>query len=90
MESNYAKGLRLSKDDKRDQEINAQVEEASLKFDSDILASKTALQQKRRELESLKRTFPVNPKAMVNAMGDIQALEDGIKALEQLKVELFG
>lgn len=64
------------------------VRKASLQLQADLLASESALEDKKNELAEVKTTYPLNVQDVINIQLDIEALEDGIKRTKCLQKEL--
>ena len=60
-----------------------------LQLESDLLETKRALSEKRQQLERLKSEEGLRITDIVGTLSDIDALERGLKTIEQLKEELF-
>ena len=55
---------------------------------SDILATQSALEDKKQELDDAKSTYPLKSIDIVNLMTEVEGLEDGLKKLKALQEEL--
>lgn len=55
---------------------------------SDLLASESALDTKKEELNEAKTTYPLNVQKIIDLQLEIEQLEDGIKRAQALKEEL--
>lgn len=55
---------------------------------SDILATQSALEDKKQELDDAKTTYPLSAINIVNLMTEVEGLEDGLKKLKALQEEL--
>jgi hypothetical protein len=53
------------------------------------LATKRSLAESEKELQEVKAHFPLNASGIVDILGDVAELKAGVKALEDLKKELF-
>lgn len=69
-------------------EVSRAVENAKLQLQSDILATQSALEDKKQELDDAKSTYPLNAITIVNLMTEVEGLEDGLKKLKALQEEL--
>ena len=88
MKINYKERKVLSSEEQSQKEVSRAVENAKLQLQSDILATQSALEDKKQELEDAKSTYPLNAVAIVNLQTEVEGLEDGLKKLKALKDEL--
>lgn len=88
MRINYKERKALSSEEQSQKEVSRAVENAKLQLQSDILATQSALEDKKQELEDAKTTYPLNAVAIVNLQTEVESLEDGLSKLRVLQVEL--
>ena len=88
MKINYKERKALSSEEQSQKEVSRAVENAKLQLQSDILATQSALEDKKQELDDAKTTYPLNAITIVNLMTEIEGLEDGLKKLKALQEEL--
>ena len=78
-----------SQQDLDQQAMSHEVELGKLQLQSDILATKQALAKAEKDLVDSKLSVPFTPGNILSAMQEVEALKAGLKALEELQVELF-
>lgn len=88
MKINYKERKALSSEEQSQKEVSRAVENAKLQLQSDILATQSALEDKKQELDDAKSTYPLNAVYIVNLITEVEGLEDGLKKLRALKDEL--
>lgn len=88
MRINYKEQKVLSAEEMSQKEISCMVRKASLQLQADLLASESALEDKKNKLAEVKTTYPLNVQDVINIQLDIEALEDGIKRTKCLQKEL--
>lgn len=88
MKINYKERKALSSEEQSQKEVSRAVENAKLQLQSDILATQSALEDKKQELEDAKTTYPLSAIDIVNLQTEVEGLEDGLKKLKALQVEL--
>lgn len=84
---NYAKKELLSAEELNQQEVSYMVDEAKLQFDADVLNTKRALATKKAELEEAKTSYPLDSQKIINLQIDVEAYQDGLNRLMELKKE---
>ena len=84
---NYAKKELLSAEELNQQELSYMVDEAKLQFDADVLNTKRALAAKKAELEEDKTSYPIDTQKIINLQIDVEAYQDGLNRLMELKKE---
>lgn len=87
MRINYAKKELLSTEELNQQEVSYMVDEAKLQFDADVLNTKRALATKKAELEEAKTSYPIDTQKIINLQIDVEAYQDGLRRLMELKKE---
>jgi hypothetical protein len=85
----YKDLLLQSSEQKEAQEVEFKVEEMQQSLDADILATKKSLAGEKASLVRLKSGFPLNVQQIIDTQLRIESLEDGLKRLGDLKLELF-
>jgi hypothetical protein len=70
-------------------DLNIQEREAMLQIDSDLIATEKALIQANKKLENARAAYPYNTQDIIQCKKQVEALENGIKELKQLKAESF-
>lgn len=70
-------------------QVDLLVQESKQNVEGDILATNKEIFKVERELEDLKCQKPLNPRLVVEKQQELKALQNGLKALEDLKAELF-
>lgn len=88
MKLNYKERKALSSEEQSQKEVSRAVENAKLQLQSDILATQSALEDKKQELDDAKTTYPLRSIDIVNLMTEVEGLEDGLKKLKALQEEL--
>lgn len=88
MRINYKERKVLSSEEQSQKEVSRAVENAKLQLQSDILATQSALEDKRQELDDAKTTYPLNAVTIINLMTEVEGLNDGLMKLQALKDEL--
>ena len=88
MKINYKERKALSSEEQSQKEVSRAVENAKLQLQSDILATQSALEDKKQELDDVKTTYPLKSIDIVNLMTEVEGLEDGLKKLKALQEEL--
>ena len=87
MRINYAKKELLSTEELNQQDVSYMVDEAKLQFDADVLNTKRALATKKAELEEAKTSYPIDTQKIINLQIDVEAYQDGLRRLMELKKE---
>ena len=88
MKINYKERKALSSEEQSQKEASRAVENAKLQLQSDILATQSALEDKKQELDDAKTTYPLSAINIVNLMTEVEGLEDGLMKLKALQKEL--
>ena len=88
MKINYKERKALSSEEQSQKEVSRAVENAKLQLQSDILATQSALEDKKQELDDAKSTYPLRSIDIVNLITEVEGLEDGLKKLKVLQEEL--
>ena len=88
MKLNYKERKALSSEEQSQKEVSRAVENAKLQLQSDILATQSALEDKKQELDDAKSTYPLRSIDIVNLITEVEGLEDGLKKLKVLQEEL--
>ena len=88
MKINYKERKALSSEEQSQKEVSRAVENAKLQLQSDILATQSALEDKKQELYDAKTAYPLRSIDIVNLMTEVEGLEDGLKKLKALQEEL--
>ena len=88
MKLNYKERKALSSEEQSQKEVSRAVENAKLQLQSDILATQSALEDKKQELDDAKTTYPLSAINIVNLMTEVEGLEDGLMKLKALQKEL--
>ena len=89
MRIDFKKEKALSSKEVSQKEVKYAVENTKLQLQSDILATESALADKKVLLDELKTTYPLNSVDIVNVQIEVENLEDGLRRLKALKEE-FG
>lgn len=85
----YLDLISKSKSDLDKEQLELFEEESKQNVDGDILATKKEIASTKRELLDKKSQKPLNPKEVVKISQKLIGLQNGLKALEDLKAELF-
>ena len=85
----YLERLQQSQEEQEKQESQFQADEAKLSLASDILATSQSVAKGKRELETLKGSFPFDAESIVKKQIELESNEDGLKRLKALEKELF-
>lgn len=88
MKLNYKERKALSSEEQSQKEVLRAVENAKLQLQSDILATQSALEDKKQELEDIKSEYPLCAIDIINLEVEVESLEDGLRRLKCLKDEL--
>lgn len=88
MKLNYKERKALSSEEQSQKEVLRAVENAKLQLQSDILATQSALEDKKQELEDVKSEYPLRAINIINLEVEVESLEDGLRRLKGLKDEL--
>ena len=83
----YAKKELLSTEELNQQEVSYMVDEAKLQFDADVLNTKRALATKKAELAEAKTSYPLDTLKIINLQIEVEAYQDGLSRLMELKKE---
>jgi len=87
--NSYKALLSQSQSDKDQQNIDYNVDNASLQLQSDILATKKAITEANKAVSVAMGTFPFNSEAIKQAEIRLEGLEDGLKRLTRYQKDLF-
>ena len=71
------------------QELAAQLSLDKLQLEADLVETKSALSRSEQKVLRLKSADILSPTEIVNGMGEIEGFKAGLKALNDLKKELF-
>ena len=85
----YQERLLQSDQEKVQEDVQFQVEQAKLQLDADLLATKQSLADYEKELTGSLSVFPLDAKRIIGLKGKIADAKAGVKELEILKKELF-
>lgn len=85
----YSELLAQSPEEISQSELSYKVAQAELQLQSDVLSTKKALNEAEQKIVELKKQFPLNSKAIMEANNQADAYALGLKFLEKLKSELF-
>lgn len=85
----YRDLIQTSQSEIESQEIQFKVSSAHLQLQSDILATKRSISEAQSRALAAKRETPFSSTRIITAQLAVEALEDGLKRLEELKTELF-
>ena len=85
----YIERLQQSEEEQEEQELEYLVEEAKGQLALDKAATKRDLSQAKRRLEGLKGLKHFSAESILDQKQRVQALERGLKELEDLEEELF-
>lgn len=85
----YQERLLQSDQEKVQEDVQFQVEQAKLQLDADLLATKQSLADSEKELNNLKSSYPLNPSHIIKVKGTVSELKKGIEELVALQKELF-
>lgn len=81
--------LQLSEKEREDQDTSFLVKQSELQLQSDILATEKSLAEEKQKRNQTIVNMPFNAERVIACDIKIEALEDGLKRLNALKVELF-
>jgi hypothetical protein len=79
--------LKQSSEEKISKEQQQLVKRRELQLNSDILATESALENKKEELEDMK--YSGNNERIISLYNEVEGLEKGLAILNNLKAELF-
>ena len=85
----YADLIQQSQQEKDQQELSLQAEQAKLDLQQDIVATKRSLAEAEIQLLRTKSSIPFNSQSVVNAQIKVEGLKEGLTRLEALNAELF-
>ena len=85
----YQQLLQQSQQEKDQQALEFQVEEAKQQLEADILATKRSLASSRQDLLKAKSAQPFDAQKIINIQIRVEGLEDGLSRLLDLMEELF-
>lgn len=85
---NYKEKVALSEVETCQREIESAVEHTKLEYQSNLLATKEFIAEKKETLYELKTTYPLKFEDIINTQVEIEAAEDGLKKLQELAEEL--
>lgn len=88
MRLNYKTKELLSQETVNTQELEFAVEKTALSLSSSILATREALSGARARLDELKTTYPLDLKAIMDTLSEIEGYQKGLDRLKSLKAEL--
>lgn len=89
MRINYKEKKVLSQEETNEKDVLFAVEETKLQLQSDILATKRAIESKKAEVEAAKTTYPIDTQEIIHLINEVELLTEGVKHLENLMKE-FG
>lgn len=87
MKVNFKEKSLMSEEALSQQEVEYAVSEAKLQLESDILATEKCLVSKKADLADAKCTAPLDTKKIIDLQIEVEAYEDGLKRLKNLKNE---
>lgn len=85
----YQQLLQQSQQEKDQQALEFQVEEAKQQLEADILATKRSLAASKQDLLKAKSAQPFDAQKIINIQIRVEGLEDGLSRLLNLMEELF-
>ena len=85
----YQDLLQQSQQEKDQQALEFQVEEAKQQLEADILATKRSLAASKQDLLKAKSAQPFDAQKIINIQIRVEGLEDGLSRLLNLMEELF-
>jgi hypothetical protein len=85
----YADLIQQSQQEKDQQELSLQADQAKLDLQQDIVATKRSLAEAEIRLLRTKSSIPFNSQAVVNAQIGVEGLKEGLARLNALDAELF-
>ena len=85
----YKALLSQSQSDKDAAQIDFNVENASLQLQADVLATKKAITEATKQVETAFGSFPLNTENIKAAEIKLEGLNDGLKRLEKYQKQLF-
>lgn len=88
MRLNYKEAKLLSSEEKSQKDVEYAVKSTKLQYQSNQLATQQSLEEAQNELEEAKTEYPLDFAKIVSLMDKVESLEKGLKALENLGVEL--
>ena len=75
--------------DRQKEDVSFQLQEDEQQLAADLLETNRQLRQAKRELVELKSAEKLSPSSVIAKQDEVAGLEAGVKALEELKKELF-
>lgn len=86
----YIENLKAKGSDaEKDKQFERAAAKAALQWDSNLLETRSKLEQAKDELQSLKSSTSLSAQAISDKMDEVEAYEKGLARLEALKAELF-
>ena len=85
----YSQLILKSSEEKKEEEVSFQEESAKLQLASDILATEKSLSEAKRNRIATITQRSFDSAAIIYCDRTIEALEEGVKRLKALQVELF-
>lgn len=85
----YRARLTQSPEDRKNKELDYDIEESEDQLKADIRATSRAIAQQERKIDDLKNQRPLNVDALVIETGRLENLRSGLNILKKLKKELF-
>lgn len=79
----------MSDMEKDQKDLQFDLESAELSLNSDILATRKSLQAAEGTVQAALQERPFSASKIVQAINEVEELENGLKALESLKTTLF-
>lgn len=85
----YEQLLSMEKKEIDQQDVYFKVKEAKLQLSADRTATEKRMSQIARELAQKKATFPLDAHAIIDLQNKYDNLDKGLKAIDELDIELF-
>lgn len=85
---NYKEQKLLSEEQKSQKEVEYAVKSTKLQYQSNLLATQSALDEAKKKLNDLKCEYPLNFEEVINTTNEVESLEKGLATLQSLGKEL--
>lgn len=85
----YKELLGKTKDEKEAAEVDIKVKEAAIQVDYDLLAATKAVNDAENRVNNLKKSDHFSPVDIIEAVRDLEDAKADLKALQDLKSEMF-
>lgn len=88
MKINYKTKQLISQEESETQDVQFAIDKAKLQLQSDILATRKSLADKKKEIEEAKTECPLDSLKIISLISEAEGFENGLKKLAELQKEL--